>query len=443
MALGGLSVATSADLSHAMGAMEEKFDAQRRWCETQITDFIMKLRNSTEKLDMLEREQSTALETLNSDMKVLKASTVQNASFRQHISQMEKRFHDERDQVDGKLDGLKTTLEKDMIANIGNLRLKAETLNSNCIALTEKCKVIEDTFLPAIRGEMEEQKSKRLTETQRLESDVEKMKEICEQKISHTAAALRFYVTATTTKLREELCPMTVAKELEVDLKQKESDLKKLIKSAEDLAISTKEECGKLKEHQDSTLERFSIEANQHTKNMKVLEISMTNLQSSVATDMNDTKEEVRNDVSKMKIEVSDCRATSARSCAMNENRIEAISSEISPLKSFREQVMDRMHIEKFVNVVREWQTTTIPQVTSQAKDFETRSQKMLVNQVKDHEVLVELQKSVAEVRRHFKLFHHIASGLEERSEKGLLDPMMTDMPPDTRLPPIGSYAAS
>jgi len=66
------------------------------------------------------------------------------------------------------------------------------------------------------------------------ESDIEKMKEICEQKISHTAAALRFYVTATATKLREELTPATVTKELEEDFKHKEADLKKLIKSVED-----------------------------------------------------------------------------------------------------------------------------------------------------------------------------------------------------------------
>merc|ERR1719203_399050 len=116
---------------------------------------------------------------------------------------------------------------------------------------------------------------------------------------------------------------------------------------------------------------------------------------------------------------------------------------------------MERLHIEKFVNLVRDWQTTTIPQVTSQAKETEARSQKILTNQVKDHEVLIELQKSIAEVRRHFKLFHHIASGLEDRPQQAQLDPMMgppVDMPSDTRLPPInqrpgsdkdsGSYAA-
>merc|ERR1719203_1517791 len=102
---------------------------------------------------------------------------------------------------------------------------------------------------------------------------------------------------------------------------------------------------------------------------------------------------------------------------------------------------MERLHIEKFVNLVRDWQTTTIPQVTSQAKETEARSQKILTNQVKDHEVLIELQKSIAEVRRHFKLFHHIATGLEDRPQQSILDPIMgpaIDVPVDTRLPPIG-----
>merc|ERR1719453_2573602 len=93
----------------------------------------------------------------------------------------------------------------------------------------------EETLLPAFKNELEEQKQKRLSETQRLESEIEKVKEVCEQKISHTAAALRFYVTATATKLREELAPLTATKELEEDLKQKDLDLKNRVKSAEEL----------------------------------------------------------------------------------------------------------------------------------------------------------------------------------------------------------------
>merc|ERR1719440_2530895 len=137
------------------------------------------------------------------------------------------------------------TLEKDITSNISNLRLKAETLNANCIALTEKSKVLEETLMPAIRSELEEQKQKRLCETQRLESDIEKMKEVCEQKISHTAAALRFYVTATATKLREELTPATTTKELEEDFRQKDQDLRKLIRSVEDTTSLVRESVSK------------------------------------------------------------------------------------------------------------------------------------------------------------------------------------------------------
>lgn len=434
-------MATSADLSAALGQMDEKFDSHRKWCETQITDFIMKLRHSSEKLDHMEREQSTAIEGLNSELKSLRAGCVANSHFRQQLGLMEKRFDHEKDEVAQKLDSLKTSLEKDIVANIGNLRLKAETLNANCIALTEKAKVIEDTLIPSIRVEQEEQKAKRLCETQRLESEVEKMKEICEQKISHTAAALRFYVTATATKLREEHTPLTMAKELEVDIKQKETDLKKLIKSVEDICVGTRAEVHKQKEYLDSNCEKYTIEIGQHTKSMKVLEITMTNLQSSVATDLSDMREEVRNDVSKMKIEVSDARSSATRACANNETNIAAVANEVQPLRQFREQIMERLHIEKFVNLVRDWQTTTIPQVTSQAKDLDDRARKMLTNQVKDHEILIELQKSTAEIRRHFKMFHAIAAGLDDKPHPALPDPMIDPSKnADPRLPPIGGH---
>eukprot|EP00928_Gymnodinium_smaydae_P088361 TRINITY_DN72462_c0_g1_i1.p1 TRINITY_DN72462_c0_g1~~TRINITY_DN72462_c0_g1_i1.p1 ORF type:complete len:477 (+),score=134.33 TRINITY_DN72462_c0_g1_i1:127-1557(+) len=444
MSLGGLSVATTADLNAALGAMEDKFDSHRKWTENQIADFIMKLRSSTEKIDNMERDQSTSLESMNTDLKALRVGCVTNQMFRTHVSQVEKNFEQAREDMEHKLDQQKMALEKDITTNISNLRLKAETLNANCIALTEKSRVIEETLLPSLRTDCEEQKQKRLCETQRLESEIEKVKEVCEQKVSHTAAALRFYVTATATKLREEMTPLTTTKELEVDLAHKEAGLKKGIKSVEDLISITRSEVTKQREHLDASLEKYTLEIGQHTKSMKVLEINMNNLHNSIATDMSDVREEVRNDVAKMKIEVSDTRASATRAAMANENAIQVLTGEINPLRSFRELILDRLHIEKFVNVVREWQTTTIPQVTSSAKDLEDRAKKITLQQVKDHEVLIELQKSTAEIRRHFKLFHTIASGLDDKPHPAIPDPMMlpaslTEVPQDTRLPPISS----
>lgn len=441
---GGLSVATTADLNAVIGQLEDKFDAHRKWTENQITDFIMKLRNSTEKVDGLERNQSTALDSMSTDLKALRAGCVMNSQFRQQVNQIDKRFEHEREEVDHKLDQLKMGLEKDITSNISNLRLKAETLNANCIALTEKSKVIEETLIPSIRTDIEEQKAKRLSETQRLEADVERMKEICEQKISHTAAALRFYVTATATKLREELTPLTSHKELEVELEQKGGELKKLIKGVEETTSVLRGEVSKQKEYLDVNCERYTVEIGQHSKTMKVLEITMTNLQSSIATDLNDMRQECTNDVSKMKIEVTDSRSTASRSCAMNDNAIQALAAEVNPLKNFRELILERLHIEKFVNLVREWQTSTIPQVTSVSKDLDDRMKKMNMNQVKDHEILSELSRSTAEIRRHFKMFHAIATGLDGIPHPGVPDPMMPPVSEikDTRLPPIGGGAS-
>jgi hypothetical protein len=288
--------------------------------------------------------------------------------------------------------------------------------------------VIEETLLPSIRTELEEQKQKRLCESQRLESEIEKMKEICEQKISHTAAALRFYVTATATKLREELTPLTTTKELEMDVNQKEGDLKKLIKSVEDTTAIVRDQVSKQREFLDSSCERYTVEIGQHTKSMKVLEITMTNLQSSVATDLSDMREEVRNDVSKMKVEVSDSRSTSHRACSSNEQAIQSMVSQIQPLNNFRELILERLHIEKFVNLVREWQTTTIPQVTSSCKDMEERSKKLEGKFAQDHGVLTDLTKSTSEIRRHFRMFQAIATGLDDKPHPE---------PSDSRLPAI------
>eukprot|EP00927_Polykrikos_kofoidii_P073865 TRINITY_DN69882_c0_g1_i1.p1 TRINITY_DN69882_c0_g1~~TRINITY_DN69882_c0_g1_i1.p1 ORF type:complete len:458 (-),score=97.87 TRINITY_DN69882_c0_g1_i1:284-1657(-) len=441
MALGGLSVATSADLNNALAQMDEKFDAHRKWTENQVSDFILKLRSSMERMDNLEREQSHSLESMFTDLKGLRAGCVANSLFRQTIGQIEKRFDTDREEVDHKLEQVKMALEKDITTNISNLRLKAETLNANCIALTEKSKIIEETLLPSVRSDLEEQKQKRLCESQRLESEIEKMKEVCEQKISHTAAALRFYVTATATKLREELTPATTTKELEADLKQIHGDLKKQIKSVEDTTMVVRDQVSAQKEYLDSSAEKINIDLGQNAKTMKVIEVTMTNLQNAVHTDMSDMREEVRNDVSKMKIEVSDARSSASRACSNNDNSLQAIANEIGPLRSFKELVMDRLHIEKFVNVVREWQTSTIPQVSSATKDLEERVKKVVTAMSADHSLLVELHKSTSEIRRHFKMFHAIATGLDDKLHPSLSDSMGSDVitSSDTRLPPIST----
>lgn len=435
-------MATTADLNQALGAIDEKFDTHRKWTENQISDFIMKLRNGVERIDNMERDQSTSLEAMSTDLKALRAGCVANSLFRQSMNAIDKRQDQEREEVDQKMEQLKMALEKDITTNISNLRLKAETLNANCIALTEKSKVIEETLLPSVRTELEEQKQKRLSETQRLESDIEKMKEVCEQKISHTAAALRFYVTATATKLREELTPATTTKELEEDCRQKEADLKKLIRSVEDTTSLVRESVSKQREYLDTTTEKYTIEIGQCTKSMKVMEITMQNLHNSVATDLSDVREEVRNDVSKMKMEVSDCRATSSRSCSANESAIQSVASEIQPLRNFRELILERLHIEKFVNLVREWQTTTIPQVAATSKDLDERMKKIQNGVSSDHQTIVDLTRSISEVRRHFKMFHAIATGLDDKPHPGILSDNSAGNMQDDRLPPLGSQSA-
>jgi hypothetical protein len=139
-------------------------------------------------------------------------------------------------------------------------------------------------------------------------------------------------------------------------------------------------------------------------------------------------REEVRNDVSKMKVEVSDSRSTSHRACSSNEQAIQSMVSQIQPLNNFRELILERLHIEKFVNLVREWQTTTIPQVTSSCKDMEERSKKLEGKFAQDHGVLTDLTKSTSEIRRHFRMFQAIATGLDDKPHPE---------PSDSRLPAI------
>lgn len=435
----GLQVATTQDLNQALGTIDNKFDEHKRWTENHITECIMKIRLSTERVDAVERDYQASVETISSDLKSLRAGSVTNMAFRQHANDMEKRFQQQKDETDSKVEQCKLGMEKEIASSVGNLRLKAETLNANCIALTEKCKVLEETLIPAIKADMEEQKAKRLAETQRLESEIEKMKELCEQKISHTAAALRFYVTATATKLREELAPMTMAKEMEEDIKQKELDLMKKIKMNEEALTTQRETVHKFMADLDVVHEKHTADISQHTKALKVQEITITNLQNGIASDLNDMREQMRTDRVNIQTEVTDARAAAARGAASNENAIAAVSNEINPLRQFRELILERLHIEKFVEQVRSWQTGHVPQITSTVKDLEERVKKVQNVSGKDHDLLMELKTGVVAIRGHFKMFHQIAAGLDDKPIPGEMHSLETAPSEDTRLPPINS----
>jgi hypothetical protein len=352
-------------------------------------------------------------------MKALRSGTVTQLLFRQQVNTFEKRFDHERDENESKLDQLKLTFDKEIANSVGNLRLKAETLNANCIALTEKCKVLEETLIPSLKADVEESKQKRLSETQRLETEIEKMKELCDQKISHTAAALRFYVTATATKLREEMTPFTVTKTLEEDLKQKEIELKKGIKANEEMVSGLRDILVKHKADLDSTCDRFTGEINGHSKAIKVQEINLANLQNGVASDLNDMREQLRTDRVTLQTEMSDCRAAAARSAVANDNAIQAVAQEINPLRQFREQLLERLNIEKFVTQVKDWQTGLLPQLTGMVKDIEERMKKVQLTSQRDHDLLMELKTGHTAIRGHFKMFHAIATGLDDRVVPG------------------------
>jgi len=432
-------VATTQDLNVALGTIDTKLEDQKKWIENNIADFIMKLRGNTERLDQVEREQATSLDSLNTDMKALRQGTVTNTNFRQQVNLIEKRFDHERDESEGQRENLKLAMEKDITSSVGNLRLKAETLNANCIALTEKSKVLEETLIPAMKADLEEQKQKRLGETQRLETEIEKMKELCDQKISHTAAALRFYVTATATKLREELSPMTLVKEIEEDLKQIHADLKKKLVVNDEKVEAFRDQLVKHKGDLDTTCEKYTSDINAHSKGIKVQEINLTNLHNGVASDINDMREQLRTDRVNLQTEMSDCRASAARSATANDNAIQAVAGEINPLRQFRELMMERLHIEKFVSQVKEWQTGTIPLLTGMVKDMDAQVKRVASTSQRDHDLLIELKTGHSAIKGHFKMFHAIASGLDDRVQPGDSSMGADRGYEDTRLPPIGS----
>jgi hypothetical protein len=446
-------VATTGDLTALHNEMQSKLDDHKKWSENCITDFVMKLRGNIERIDSLERDQNADIETMKGDMKALRAGNVTNAAFRQQNAIFEKRFEQEKEESIARIEALKLALEKEIIANIGSLRTKSETLNASCIALTEKARLQEETLIPQMRTELEEQKAKRLAESQRLEAEIEKMKDLCEQKIAQTAAALRFFVTAQSTKLQEECAPMTGLKTMEEDVKQLHLDAKARQKSVEENFSQVKAELASNRANFEAFNERLTGDLGQHTKSLKVQEITMTNLQNSLAADLNSMRETLKHDRASVMTEVAEARAASSRQAQTSDQAIQSMSGELSSIRQFREQVMDRLHIEQIVSLVREWQGQHVPQVTSSLKDFEERLRKMATNQHKDHEVICDLTRSTTAIRGHFKMFHAIAAGLDDKPHPNEPEKRVPDAhtvqaihsssrkntPDDMKLPPINT----
>lgn len=444
MSLAGVSVATTADLSNGMQQIQAKIDEHKQWTENCITDFVMKMRGTNERVDACERDQQQEIEGLRNEVKALRSGCVTNAAFRQQVAITEKELEHQKEDGTAKVEYLRLSLEKEITKSIGSLRTTSETLNASCISLQEKVRVQEETFIPAMRADAEEQKQKRLCETQRLEAEIEKLKELCEQKIAQTAAALRFYVTSSATKLQEELAPMTLAKTLEEDVKQLEADVKARSKAADDQHAQLKADLGVHRANLDASNERHSGEINQHAKTLKVHEVTVTNLQASFQTEIGNVGETMKHDRASMMQEIAEARGAAARQAVSNDGAIQVVAGEIGAIKQFRELMVNRLNVEQIVATVREWQTGHVPQIQSAVRDLEDRQRKVASNVSKDHDVLCELQKSTSAIRGHFKMFHAIAAGLDDKPHADAVDRRLPESPghrtpADDRLPPIHS----
>lgn len=435
--IGGISVATTADLSNALAEMQGKYEDHKKWTEGCITDFVAKMRGVNERVDSCEREHHTDIEGLKGDLKALRSGTVTTAAFRQQNTLCEKQFDHEKEEAQAKLEQVRLGLEKEITQSIGGLRSMAETANANCIALTEKARVSEETLIPSLKADLEEMKQKRLSETQRLEAELEKLKDLCDQKIAQTAAALRFYVNSNTTKLKEEFAPMTLAMTLEEDVKKITEDARARAKSSDEAMALLKAEVAKHRSDQDVRHETVSHDLGQHTKDLKVHAINVQNLQNSFVNELASIGETVRHDKASMMHEVAEARAAAARHAVTNDSAIQAVASEIGALKQFRELMVERLHVEQVVAIVRDMQTGHVPQVTSALQDLEDKARKLSTNQSKDHDVLSELQKATCAIRGHFKMFHAIAAGLDDKPAVPTVE-QRVGTPEDTRLPPIG-----
>merc|ERR1719478_243032 len=161
--------------------------------------------------------------------------------------------------------------------------------------------------------------------------------------------------------------------------------MKKQISTCQETLANLRDLLVKHKGDLDTTCEHYTSEINQHSKTLKVHEITVTNLQNGVASDLNDMREQLRTDRVNLQTEMSDCRASAARSAVANDNAIQAVAQEINPLRQFRELILERLHIEKFVSQVKEWREGLLPQLTGMVKDMDEKVKKVSLTSQKDH----------------------------------------------------------
>jgi len=218
------------------------------------------------------------------------------------------------------------------------------------------------------------------------------------------------------------------------DLKQSHADHKKHTKIHDEALAVLKDDLQRFKVEVDTNLEKQTTEAVQQAKSTKVLEITVDKLQGSIVGDFSNIREQQRTDRASLQSDIQEARAAAARGAMNNDNSIQGVANEIAPLKQFRELMVERLHVEKFISLVRDWQAGHVPQITSAVKELEERSRKLQSLQARDHEVVGELQKATSAIRGHFKMFHAIAAGLDDKPMPGYNDPMSTTAEDNMRL---------
>jgi hypothetical protein len=411
--MAGVQVAMIQDLNSAVDEWNTKFEEQRRWTETQVNDFLSKFRSFNDRIEKSDNNQTTLLESLNADVKGIQQKMVTNAVFKSQVGTIERSVEELKEEFHSQLDEHRKCSASDVQNHLAGIRGRVESCSATNLAIQEKMRVLEENTLPNMRSDAEEMKAKRLAEAQRLEAEIEKQKEVAETKIGHTAAALRFYVNALGTKLREELTPLTAFKETEMDVNQRMSELSMALSSITEQNAAVRTDLLSFKESTHHANEKQNSDINSATKMVKVMETTIAGFQSGVSADIGHVHETMKTDRAGIEAQLADARASTARTAAANEQNVQALNKELSTMKEKQALIIERLNIEKIVEVVRDWQTVHVPQTEAMLKDLEEQLGRVKKSQQQDHDSISQLSKATAAIKGHFKMFHAIATGLD------------------------------
>lgn len=427
----GALVATVGDLTAVGTQVHEKIDENRRWVEHELDKLGTRAKDLFDQTDASIKQNNMDIAAFPAQIDELKKTKVNLSEFKQQLSTLEMRIESTNSNLEAMIKQVSDDTKTALASAITSMTTKVEATEAGMSSLRDQFHVIENDTIPDLRRQLEDERVKRNAADIRLEKRDEELRESFDTRIQEVMGLLRQDIEDARKKLLEELGTKdslaALGREIATLKSMYGQEQQDLIDSLAGLKVA-------FKDHVEATQHSFDKMGKDVTALMKDstnIQIGLQQHVQATSVEFKSVRDNFKELIAQIRKDLADVRAAAAQAAVNNDKKIEAVASEIPPLKDAKRKIFDDWKTKEVIDIVRDIDGRWVPTISAKVVDLESHYQRLKEDIQSEHDKIERLRLSTDKIRGHFKMFDVIAKGLDEDGD-GVPDYAQSD-----RLPPI------